>query len=75
MSQITMSYNFPEDRRDFLATFYGPNTFAILSDVTEHVRGRLKYGVVSDEVARELEQVREMIQDGLDELPGEVTGY
>jgi len=62
-------FNLPEEREEFHYAQKGIDYSIALDEVDNHLRNRLKYEQLSDEVYEALEQVRNVLQENKPENP------
>lgn len=60
-----LSFNLPEEEYEFRQAARASELAAAINDALQHIRARLKYGEVSDEMRQELEAVREILPGDL----------
>jgi hypothetical protein len=63
--KATLEFQLPEDRHDFLAAIHGSQARAALWEIAQHCRGVLKHGEPSEELARHMHLIRDMISEEL----------
>jgi hypothetical protein len=67
MPTATLRYQLPEEEHEYRRAMLGDLAIQTLWHIDQHCRGAIKHGDVSQETARLLQQIREMI-------PGELIG-
>lgn len=66
--RVIMTFNLPKDDYEYTLAHNSRDMFAVLLEVKEAIRSRLKYGEPSEAEAETLEELRRMIFDGLPAL-------
>lgn len=65
MSRATLCFELPEEEHEFRTATRAAELAAAINDALQHIRARLKYGEVSDEVRQELEAIRDLLPGDL----------
>jgi hypothetical protein len=60
-----LEFQLPKERPDFLAAIHGPQARAALWEIAQYCRGVLKHGEPSEELARHMHLIRDMISEEL----------
>lgn len=63
--KATLTFSLPEEEYEFRQASRASELSAAIQDALQHIRARLKYGEVSDEVRQELEAIREILPGDL----------
>ena len=61
MPTATLRYKLPEEEHEYRRAILGDLAMQTLWHIDQHCRGAIKHGDVSQETARLLQQIREMI--------------
>jgi len=64
----TLTFNLPEEQEAFDAAMEGQGARIALSEIRTHLRNRLKYGEISEEVSNELREVQTLLFDSTEGL-------
>lgn len=67
MPQVTLTYDLDEDAGDLQAALCGRKAFSSLWDIDQRCRSILKHGEPSEETARLVEEIRQMIREACPE--------
>lgn len=59
----TLEFTLPEEREEFDQAANATSMYCLLCDVSEHLRGRIKYGELSGEIVAELDAIRGMLME------------
>lgn len=62
MSIVTVTYNFPEDREEFLTHQSAPELKSLIHEVYENIRLHLKHGEPKDNV-KVLEEAKQLLAE------------
>lgn len=63
MPVATLRFTLPDEQVEFNAAMQGRNAKSAIWDVDQYCRGVLKHGEPSEETARHLEWIRDMLRD------------
>jgi hypothetical protein len=63
MPTATLRYQLPEEEHEYRRAMLGDLAIQTLWHIDQHCRGAIKHGDVSQETARLLQQIREMIPE------------
>lgn len=66
MPHVIIRYRLPDEQAQLNAAMQGQAAKSTIWDVDQYCRGVLKHGEPSDETARHLERIRDMLRD----MPG-----
>ena len=68
--KITMEFQLPEDADDLVLATHVATLRMALEHVKEHIRARLKHGLMGEEATEEFESLRRVLHEALEDLPG-----
>lgn len=63
--KAVLSFQLPDEECEFRTAARAGELAAAINDALQHIRARLKYGEVSDEVRQELEAIRDLLPGDL----------
>ena len=63
MPHVIIRFRLPEDQGDFDAAMQGRDAKIAIWEIDQYCRGLLKHGTISDETAKHLEHIREMLRE------------
>ena len=63
--RASLNFRLPEDSSEFNAAICGGRALAVLWQIDQHLRSKLKYGDPGDEAERLAEEVRDLIPSDL----------
>jgi len=63
MPHVIIRFRLPEDQGDFDAAMQGRDAKSVIWEVDQYCRGILKHGDPSEEPARHLEYIREILRE------------
>ena len=68
--KITMEFQLPEDADDLFLAMHAATLRMATKDVKEHIRSRLKHGLLGEEATAEFEDLQRALNEALEDLPG-----
>ena len=63
MPYVWIRYRLPAEHAEYVAAMQGAAAKGCVGEIDQHCRGILKHGTPSQETARILEQIRDIIRD------------
>jgi hypothetical protein len=60
---VFLRYRLPDEQADFDAAMQGRDAKIVIWEIDQYCRGLLKHGTISDETAKHLEHIREMLRE------------
>jgi hypothetical protein len=63
MPHVILRYRLPDEQVEFNAAMQGRDAKIVIWEVDQYCRGLLKHGTISDETAKHLEHIREMLRE------------
>jgi len=63
MPHVILRYRLPDEQSDFDAAMQGRDAKIVIWEVDQYCRGLVKHGTISDETAKHLDRIREMLRE------------
>jgi hypothetical protein len=70
MPHVILRYRLPDEQVELNAAMQGRDAKIVIWEVDQYCRGLLKHGTISDETAKHLERIREMLRERPELLNG-----